>query len=33
VTLEVAPGGYLLGADEGETLWFAGSLLTYKDDG
>ncbi len=33
MTLEVAPGGYLLSADEGEALWFAGGLLTYKTTG
>jgi hypothetical protein len=30
VTLQVAPGGYLLAADEGEALSFPGALLTYK---
>jgi quercetin dioxygenase-like cupin family protein len=33
VTLNVAPGGYLLDAGEGEALWFAGGLLTYKTTG
>ena len=33
MTLEVAPGGYLLDAGEGEALWFAGGLLTYKATG
>jgi quercetin dioxygenase-like cupin family protein len=33
VTLDVAPDGYLLDAHEGEPLWFAGSLLTYKTTG
>jgi quercetin dioxygenase-like cupin family protein len=33
VTLDVAPDGYLLDVDEGEPLWFAGSLLTYKTTG
>ena len=30
MTLSVAPGGYLLDAGSGETLWFSGDLLTYK---
>ncbi|HEY5024148.1 MAG TPA: quercetin 2,3-dioxygenase [Acidimicrobiales bacterium] len=33
MTLEVALGGYLLDADQGEALWFAESLLTYKATG
>ncbi len=33
MTLEVGPGGYVLEADEGEPLWFAGSLLSYKITG
>jgi quercetin dioxygenase-like cupin family protein len=33
VTLEVGLGGYRLDAGEGEPLWFAGSLLTYKTTG
>ena len=33
MTLDVAPDGYLLDVDEGEPLWFAGSLLTYKTTG
>jgi quercetin dioxygenase-like cupin family protein len=33
VTLHVTPDGYLLGAGEGEALWFADSLLTYKTTG
>ena len=33
MTLNVAAGGYLLDAGEGEALWFAGGLLTYKSTG
>jgi quercetin dioxygenase-like cupin family protein len=33
MTLRVAAAGYLLDAGEGEALWFAGSLLTYKTTG
>ena len=33
VTLNVAPGGYLLDAGSGEALWFSGGLLTYKTTG
>jgi hypothetical protein len=33
MTLNVAPGGYLLDAGSGEALWFSGGLLTYKTTG
>ena len=33
MTLQVASDGYLLDAGEGEALWFADSLLTYKATG
>lgn len=33
MTLEVGPGGYLLSAGDGEHLWFADGLLTYKTTG
>jgi quercetin dioxygenase-like cupin family protein len=33
MTLEVGPGGYLLSAGDGEHLWFADGLLTYKATG
>jgi quercetin dioxygenase-like cupin family protein len=33
MTLEVGPGGYRLEAGQGESLWFAGGLLTYKATG
>ena len=33
MTLQVAPGGYLLDAGFGESVWFADSLLTYKTTG
>lgn len=33
MTLGVGTGGYVLGAGEGEALWFADGLLTYKTTG
>lgn len=33
MTLSVAQDGYLLNAGDGEALWFADSLLTYKTTG
>jgi quercetin dioxygenase-like cupin family protein len=33
MTLQVAADGYLLDAGDGEALWFADSLLTYKSTG
>ncbi|MGO8870155.1 MAG: quercetin 2,3-dioxygenase [Acidimicrobiales bacterium] len=33
MTLEVTPKGYVLGAGQGESLWFADSLLSYKVTG
>ena len=33
MTLNIAPGGYLLDAGSGESLWFSGSLFTYKTTG
>ena len=33
MTLEVGPGGYLLSEGDGEHLWFADGLLTYKATG
>ena len=33
MTTGVAPAAFLLGADEGEAVWFADSLLTYKVTG
>ncbi len=33
MTLDVGPGGYRLEAGQGERLWFAGGLLTYKTTG
>ncbi len=33
MTTEVAPAAFLLGSDEGEGVWFADSLLSYKVTG
>jgi quercetin dioxygenase-like cupin family protein len=33
VTTDVAPAAFLLGSDEGEEVWFADSLLSYKVTG
>jgi quercetin dioxygenase-like cupin family protein len=33
MTTEVAPAAFLLGTDEGEGVWFADSLLSYKVTG
>ncbi len=33
MTLDVAPDAYVLGATEGEALWFADALVTYKATG
>ena len=33
MTLDVASDAYVLGADQGEALWFADALLTYKTTG
>ena len=33
MTLNIAPGGYLLDDGSGEALWFSGGLLTYKTTG
>ena len=33
MTLQVAPGGYVLDPADGEAIWFADGLLTYKTTG
>jgi len=33
MTTEVAPAAFLVGPDEGEGVWFADSLLSYKVTG
>jgi hypothetical protein len=33
MTLDVAPDAYVLGATEGEAVWFADALVTYKATG
>ena len=33
MSLGLAPDAYVLGADEGEALWFADALVTYKATG